>query len=263
MLKGLKISSVRRWWEICGCLAWKRGGSCSILSKCMNTWREGAERMETGSFQWCSVTEQEALCTNWNRGSSLYTLGITSVLGRWWSTCTGCPEPMESPFWKSPPGHSAQGIPTGAGVEPEGPRVHCSPQPFCDSVNISSVEKLLELSMSRFFLFLITTWQNSIFWRIMISSLLHLAKQECTSQIKLLSWDSKRALATHLKLMLKPSIVYSWADTKQQTLWQKCSQSELLMAWLSHAAPKCFSVITTKFAVRKPASSFSVIAPSL
>ena len=62
-----------------------------ILSMYINTWREGAKRMEPGSFQWCPVTGLQAMGTNWNTGGSLQTSGNTFSLWGGPSTGTGCP----------------------------------------------------------------------------------------------------------------------------------------------------------------------------
>ena len=48
-------------------------------------------RMGPDSFQWCPVTGQRAMGTNWGTGSSVWTWGRTFSLWEWWSTGTGCP----------------------------------------------------------------------------------------------------------------------------------------------------------------------------
>jgi len=47
--------------------------------------------MGPDSFQWCPVTGQGAMGTNWSTGSSVWTRRRTSSLWGWWSTGTGCP----------------------------------------------------------------------------------------------------------------------------------------------------------------------------
>ena len=47
--------------------------------------------MGPSSFQWCPVTGQGAMGTNWSTGSSIWTWGRTSSLWGWESTGTGCP----------------------------------------------------------------------------------------------------------------------------------------------------------------------------
>ena len=42
-----------------------------ILSMCIHTCREGAERTEPASSQWCPVPGAEAMGTHWNTGGSL------------------------------------------------------------------------------------------------------------------------------------------------------------------------------------------------
>ena len=50
----------------------------------------GVRRMGPSSFQWCPVTGQGAMGTNWGTGSSVWTWGGTSSLWVWRSTGTGC-----------------------------------------------------------------------------------------------------------------------------------------------------------------------------
>jgi len=52
----------------------------------IHTWRVNAMKTKPGSFHWCLVPGQETTGTSWNIA------GGTSVLCRWWSTGTGCPE---------------------------------------------------------------------------------------------------------------------------------------------------------------------------
>ena len=47
--------------------------------------------MGPDSFQWCPVTGQGAMGTNWGTGSSIWTWGRTSSVWGWRSTGTGCP----------------------------------------------------------------------------------------------------------------------------------------------------------------------------
>ena len=47
--------------------------------------------MGPNSFQWCLVTGQGAMGTNWGIGSSVWTWGRTSSLWGWRSPGTGCP----------------------------------------------------------------------------------------------------------------------------------------------------------------------------
>jgi len=49
-------------------------------------------RVGPGFFQWCPVTGQGAMGTNWGTGSSIWTWGRTSSLWGWRSPGTGCPE---------------------------------------------------------------------------------------------------------------------------------------------------------------------------
>ena len=56
-----------------------------------NIWRVGVRRMGPNSSQWCPVTGQGAMGTNWGTGSSSWTWGRTSSLLGWRSTGTGCP----------------------------------------------------------------------------------------------------------------------------------------------------------------------------
>jgi len=42
---------MRKSWESWNCSACRRGGSAEISSICTNTWKEGAKKMQPGSFQ--------------------------------------------------------------------------------------------------------------------------------------------------------------------------------------------------------------------
>ena len=57
----------------------------------INIWRVGVRRTGPDSFQWCPVTGQGAMGTNWGTGSSSWTGGRTSSLWGWRSTGTCCP----------------------------------------------------------------------------------------------------------------------------------------------------------------------------
>ena len=91
-------------WESWDCLAWRRQGSKEVSSVYVNTWREGAKRTEPGSFQWCPVTGQEAMGTNWKTEGSIWTSGNTFLLWGWQSTDTSCAERLWSlspwTYWK-------------------------------------------------------------------------------------------------------------------------------------------------------------------
>jgi len=54
-LRAWSILYMRRRRESWDCSAWRSKGSRRILSVCRNIRREGAKKMETGSFQWCPV----------------------------------------------------------------------------------------------------------------------------------------------------------------------------------------------------------------
>jgi len=56
----------------------------------------GVKRMTPGSFQWCPVAGQEAICKNRNTGNSIWTWGKISLLWGWQSNGTGCPERLWS-----------------------------------------------------------------------------------------------------------------------------------------------------------------------
>ena len=58
----------------------------------INISRVGVKRMGPDSFQWCPVTGQRAVGTNWSTGSSSWTGGRTCSLWVWRSTGTCCPE---------------------------------------------------------------------------------------------------------------------------------------------------------------------------
>jgi len=54
-----------------------------------NILRVGVRREGTNSFQWCPVTGQGAMGTNWSTGSSVWTWGRISSLWGWRSPGTG------------------------------------------------------------------------------------------------------------------------------------------------------------------------------
>ena len=58
------------------------------------------KRMGPGSFQWCEATEQGALGSRWNTGSTILAWGGTSLLWGWQSTGAGCPQSLWSPLWR-------------------------------------------------------------------------------------------------------------------------------------------------------------------
>ena len=57
----------------------------------LNILRVDVRKMGPDSFQWCPVTGQGAMGTNWSIGSSVWTWGRTSFLWGWRSTGIGCP----------------------------------------------------------------------------------------------------------------------------------------------------------------------------
>lgn len=72
-----------------------------ISSISVHSQREGAQRMQLGSFKWCPVPEQEAMSTNCNAvDPSEYQEHFCIVQRE--SAGTGCPEAMRSPPWGSP-----------------------------------------------------------------------------------------------------------------------------------------------------------------
>ena len=71
--------------------AWRREGWQKTSQMLINILRMGVKRMAPGSFQWCPVTGQGAMGTNWSRASSRWTWRRTSSLWGWLSIGTGCP----------------------------------------------------------------------------------------------------------------------------------------------------------------------------
>jgi len=86
------ISSMRKGWEIWACLAWRRADWERILWMPLITLRVGVKTVGPNSFQWCPETGEGAMNTKWNRGSSSWTYGKTSLSGVWQHTGTVCPE---------------------------------------------------------------------------------------------------------------------------------------------------------------------------
>lgn len=77
-LKDSSMPPLRKSWTV----AWRRDGSGTIS----HTWKEGAKRAESGSFQWCPVTGLEPKGAKLNSGGFLWTSGNT--LWGWQSTWT-------------------------------------------------------------------------------------------------------------------------------------------------------------------------------
>lgn len=78
ILESWSISHMRKGWESWHCSAWRGEDWGGVLSVLINTKSAGIKWMGPGSFQWCAVTEEGAMGTNWNTGSSIQTWGITS-----------------------------------------------------------------------------------------------------------------------------------------------------------------------------------------
>lgn len=104
-LRDWRISPMRKGWECWDCLAQKREDSVRISSMCINPWREGAEMTEPGSFQWCTLIEQEAMGTNW-KAVSPWASGNNCLLCRWLRTGIGCSESL----WSLPPWRNSKAI---------------------------------------------------------------------------------------------------------------------------------------------------------
>ena len=85
------ISPTRRGWGSWACSAWRREGCEGTLEMPTNISRVDVKRMGPSSFQWCPVTGQGAMGTNWSIGSSVWTWGRSSSLWGWRSTGTDCP----------------------------------------------------------------------------------------------------------------------------------------------------------------------------
>ena len=142
---------MRKVWESWDCSAW--GGLRGHLISVYRYLQGDAVRTESEigiPFQWCPVTGQGAVGTNWKTGGFVWTPGSTSVMCGWQSTGTGCPEglwdlllgePRKSPGHD--PGHSALGVPAGTGVGSDGVRGPFQPQPRCHSIKILTVLTLL------------------------------------------------------------------------------------------------------------------------
>jgi len=111
----------------------------------INIWRVGVRRMRPDSFQWCPVTGQGAMGTNWSTGSSIWTWGTTSSLWGWRSTGTGCPGRLWSlllrkysrPAWTRSCAACCRRPSFGRGVGLDGPQRTLPTATilwFCDSV---------------------------------------------------------------------------------------------------------------------------------
>ena len=84
------ISPMRKGWGSWPCSAWRREGWEGTLKMPTNISRVGVKMTGPDSFQWCTVTGQGAMGTNWSIESSVWTWGRTSSLWGWRSTGTGC-----------------------------------------------------------------------------------------------------------------------------------------------------------------------------
>lgn len=78
------IFQMKKGWKNWDFSDWRTEGSGRILSMWIIIWREGAKKIEPGSFQWCPVAP-EAMGTNGNTGDSIWTTGNISSLWRWWT----------------------------------------------------------------------------------------------------------------------------------------------------------------------------------
>lgn len=58
-----------------GLCSLEKGRLGEILLMYISTWREGAKKTQSVSFQWCPATEYEAMFADCNTGGSLWTLG--------------------------------------------------------------------------------------------------------------------------------------------------------------------------------------------
>ena len=109
--------------------------------------------MGPDSFQWCPVTGQGAMGTNWSIGSPVWTWGRTSSLWGWQSTGTGCSGRLWSLLlwrysrsaWTWSCAACCRWPCLGRGVGPDDPQ-RSLPTPtilwFCDSVTPSIATKL-------------------------------------------------------------------------------------------------------------------------
>jgi len=61
---------MRRGWKL-GVFSVEQGKFRGILSVCKNIWWRTGKKVEVGSSQWCLVTQQETMDTNWNAGNTI------------------------------------------------------------------------------------------------------------------------------------------------------------------------------------------------
>ena len=111
-----------------------------ILSVPINTWRDGAKRMES-CFLWCPVTGPQAMCTTWKTGGSLWTSRNMFLLWGWHNTGTVFPEKLWSlhPWryskaaWRRSWATDSMWPCWSRGLDRITFRGACQPQPVCDS----------------------------------------------------------------------------------------------------------------------------------
>lgn len=133
---GASIALFRRGWESWECSASRVKGWEGILSTYLNILWEGVKVIEPGSFQWFQQQAQT------NTGSSILIREETSLLCRWQSTGTGCPERLWGlllqsylkPAWMSPHAMCSRWPYLSRDVRPDDLQRSFHPQPLCEPV---------------------------------------------------------------------------------------------------------------------------------
>lgn len=107
----------------------------SILSTCVNVWKEAAQRTEPGSLQGSPVTGPEAVGTNWNVGLNIRKQFFTVRVTKHWNRCPGVLWASISVGVQKLSGHGL-GSWVSVSVTEQGAWTRGAPHPlpFCDSV---------------------------------------------------------------------------------------------------------------------------------
>ena len=127
---------------------------------------EWAKRTEPGSLQWCPMPGHKLEHGRFPLNTRQHFCAVW--VAEQWHSCTEAVDLLLGDLQKLPgcvPGHSALGVPAGAGVKPDGSRACCHPQPLCDPVISCLLYPsflMLDISLLSFHLILLNSTQSLI-----------------------------------------------------------------------------------------------------